>query len=324
MKRNAILSILGSLFLVCLLFSGCGKTETPSKETQGSGNAVPAVSEENDAAVKFSFSGGTGKVGISCGAINKNGSDYTATIIFDSDAYTYIRVGDEKYNCDHGEGTSYAEIPVQINANNTIYAETTKMSQAHEIEYTLFIYEDSEERGQDLYALLKTNTLDESAPFIPGLEAAREEASESGEQYKVFDYENGVRVLEVQLKKTEDASLDSFDYAAYTGKAQTVEDAQANLYMKNVVKYILAPEGTELPAGIEKEAIVIKVPLVSILTGSADISPKELVRGDYDAVMIEIDTVSSDPDAFESFSSDAAGLGIPVIVNSGFEETMFQ
>ena len=53
---------------------------------------------------------------------------------------------------------------------------------------------------------------------------------------------------------------------------QTTADAQAELYKGNVIKYLLVPENVEIPAGLEKEVIVINLPVDSVYTGSDDIS----------------------------------------------------
>lgn len=327
MKTKKLLPIISIISVIVLAFAGCGQAGSKGSaaaESASSGEAVTENAEGGIIADKFSFCGGTGKVGISCKSITQDDAGYQAVISLDSDAYTYIRVGDTKYNCDHEDGTSYATIPVTVNENNTIYAETTKMSQPHEIKYEIFIYIKGEaDKDDDPYALMKTTTLDETAPFIPGFEIAQNEAVKSGDNYRLFSYANGVQLLEVKMHDADGAVLDAFDYAAYCTKAQTCEDAQANRYTQNVVKYILAPEGTVLPAGIEKEAIVITTPASQIYAGPMDVSPKMIVEGKYDLILLNPDVLSDGGEAFESFASDAASLGVPVVVNQGFDTSVF-
>lgn len=310
----SLVLIVSAMFLLTAC-GGRGDGSAPA----GSGTAQPSGSVEQpetaNVPTKFSFSGGTGKVGISCTNIEeKDGTTY-ATIEFSSDAYTYIRVGEEQYNCDHGDGTSFASVPVVLNENNTIFAETTKMSEAHEIEYQIFVFKEDSEMI-DPYALLKTGTLDSEAPFIPGFQATQGAEGQTEENFSLFEYENGVRLLEVKMKDALPNMLDAFDYRAYTTKAQAVEDAQARLYRGNVVKYLLVPEEykDKIPAGIEKEAIVIVTPAANAYSGDMSIEPKELVAGQYDVVILNADSLS-DEEAFETFAADAANLGISVVVN---------
>lgn len=301
-----------------LLLTACGGSGDESAPA-GSGAAQPSGSVEQpetaNLPTKFSFSGGTGKVGISCTNIEEKDGTAFATIEFSSDAYTYIRVGEKQYNCDHGDGTSFASVPVVLNENNTIFAETTKMSEAHEIEYRIFVFKDDSEMI-DPYALLKTGTLDSEAPFIPGIKAAQGAEGQNGENFSLFEYENGIRLLEVKMKDALPNMLDAFDYRAYTTKAQAVEDAQARLYQGNVVKYLLVPEEYRdmIPAGIEKEAVVIITPAANAYSGDMSIEAKELVAGQYDLALLNADSLS-DEETFESFAADAASLGIPVVVN---------
>lgn len=327
MKMKKILLIISVICAMALMFSGCGKTETALAPTEEPSETIPPFIDDTGDflyADKFSFCGGTGKVGISCESVTFNGEEYNALIVLDSDSYTYVRVGETKYNCSHEEGKSWAAIPVTVNENNTIYAETTKMSQPHEIKYEIFIYIKGEaDKDADPYALMKTTALDEEAPFVPGFEIAQTEAVQTGDNYRLFSYANGIQLLEVKMHDADGAVLDAFDYAAYCTKAQTIEDAQANRYTQNVVKYILAPEGTVLPAGIEKEAIVVTVPAANIYSGPMDVSPKTIVEGKYDLILLNSDVLSDGGEAFESFAADAASLGVPVVVNQGFDTSVF-
>ena len=320
-KCRQLLIVFVALLCLVLMLTGCGASSDDNVSV--SGNAEPGTDTQvtDDGAEyytpdKFSFEGGTGKVGISCEAIIIDNDETFATIQFSSDAYTYIRVGDEKTNCDHGEGTSYATIPIILNANNTIYAETTKMSEAHEIEYRILVYlqDGNPEGAADCYALLNTSNLDETAPLIPGIEAAQEEAVLESENCKVFAYNNDVKLLEIKMKDSTETAASIADPAAYTTKAMTIEDAREKLYAGSVIKYILVPEGTELPAGIEKEAIVIPTPITNVYSGSADISLKDLLAEKYDLVLLSPEILADGNDAFETFAADAASLGIPVMI----------
>ena len=89
----------------------------------------------------FSWSGGTGKVSISCSKVTVTGGQAYATITFSSTHYQYVKANGNVYypSSKTGSSTSFV-IPVELNKNNTIVGMTTAMSTAHEIKYTIFVY----------------------------------------------------------------------------------------------------------------------------------------------------------------------------------------
>ena len=56
------------------------------------------------------------------------------------DDYQYVKTNGKTYYTTKGGGMATVVIPVALNENNTILAMTDKMSVAHEIAYTIFIY----------------------------------------------------------------------------------------------------------------------------------------------------------------------------------------
>ena len=308
------LALILALVFCLVLAAGCGKdngndggSEKESSIDSGSSQEAGVMPD------KFSFSGGTGKVGISCKNIVWRNDAAFATIVFDSDAYTYIRVGENQYNCEHDGDTSYAEIPVLLNENFTIYAETTKMSEAHEIEYTIFIYsEGTATPRKDPYALIKAQ-MDETTPLIPGVPEASPEASIETERCTLFTYEYGIYLLEERMM---DRDINEADIGVTT-RAISVEDAQEKLYQKPIVKYLLVPSGAEemLPAGIEKEAIIITIPAANAYQGNGEVEMKELVANGCRLIMLDSTVLANDAEAFHTIASNAAYLGIPAIVD---------
>ena len=313
------LTLIIALVLCLILAAGCGKgSGGNSGGNQGSGSetesSIDGGSQETGVMPdKFSFSGGTGRVGISCKNIVWRNDAAFATIVFESDAYTYIRVGENKYNCEHDGDTSYAEIPLLLNENVTIYAETTKMSEAHEIEYQIFVYSaGTADAGKDPYALIKAQ-MDETAPLIPGVPEASPAATIETDRYTVFTYEYGIHLLEVRMM---DKDINEADIGVTT-RATTVEAAQEKLYQKPIVKYLLVPSEAEemLPAGIEKEAIVINIPAANVYEGSGDVEMKDLVANGCGLIMLDTAALENDAEGFHAVASNAVYLGIPVIVN---------
>lgn len=311
------------MVIFCLLLAaGCGKGENGAGGDGGNGGSSynggsstdnGGPKEEGVQPDKFSFSGGTGKVGISARNVVSRNDAAFVTIVFDSDSYTHIRKGDNTYECEHADGTSYAEIPILLNENNTIYAETTKMSQAHEIEYQIFVYSaGTATADRDPYALIKTQ-MDEEAPLIPGVPEASIAPTIETDRCRVFTYEYGIYLLE---ERVSDKDINEADIGITT-RAITVEDAQEKLYQKPIVKYLLVPEGKEemLPAGIEKEAIVVSIPAANVYEGAGDIELKDIVASGCKLIMLDTSALENDAEVFRVIGSDAAYLGIPVIVD---------
>ena len=123
-----------------------GKADNESKweaDTSGSTSAVNSSTTLVDGVYtpdRFSWSGGTGKVKISCNKVTITNGQAFATLVFDSDHYQYVKTNGKTYYTTKGGGMATVVIPVALNENNTILAMTDKMSVAHEIAYTIFVY----------------------------------------------------------------------------------------------------------------------------------------------------------------------------------------
>ena len=70
-----------------------------------------------------------------------------------------------------------------------------------------------------------------------------------------------------------------------------------------------------LPAGIEKEAIVVSIPASNIYEGAGDIDLKDIVAGGCKLIMLDTAALDNDAEVFHAIGSDAAYLGIPVIID---------
>lgn len=312
------------MMILCLILAaGCGKGENGaggngssyagSSTDNGGSSDQGGPKEEGVQPDKFSFSGGTGRVGISARNIVSRNDASFVTIVFDSDSYTHIRKGDNIYECEHADGTSYAEIPILLNENNTIYAETTKMSEAHEIEYQIMVYSaGTANADRDPYALIKTQ-MDEIAPVIPGVPEASIAATIETDRCTVFTYEYGIYLLE---ERVSDKDINEADIGITT-RAISTEEAQEKLYQKPIVKYLLVPSEMEdrLPAGIEKEAIVVSIPAANYYEGAGDIELKDIVASECKLIILDTTALDNDAEVFRALGSDTAYLGIPIIVD---------
>ena len=77
---------------------------------------------------------------------------------------------------------------------------TDKMSVAHEIEYSIFVYLAAAGNGTTVGENSNT-TLDEKAPEIMGLEYQSETELEYAEYFKIYHYDQGIVLLEVDMTK---------------------------------------------------------------------------------------------------------------------------
>ena len=264
----------------------------------------------------FSFSGGSGKVTISCSKITVTNGQAYATIAFSSPYYGYVKANGNKYMANVSGGSSIFTIPVELNKNNTIIGMTTRMSVAHEISYNIFISLAAAKKGgstssstgfvkaDGTISTISTDNskLDTTAPEIMGLEYKAETKLAYAEYFKMYHYDEGITLLEIDMtkdterdpeKQTEDdkkaedtntaaaedtaAATDEDEAAAAsdskktsTEKAKELTEKTKELYEGNVVKYLIVPKDVEIPAGLDKDMIVIQLPVEKTYVASED------------------------------------------------------
>lgn len=188
-----------------------GKADNVSKyesDTSGSTSHVDSGTTLKDGVYtpdRFTWSGGTGKVQITCNKVTiQNGQAY-ATLVFSSDHYQYVKANGNKYYTTKGGGSATAVIPVALNQNNKIIGMTDKMSVAHEIEYTIFIYLAAANGGTSANgtdaSTSNNQKLDEQAPEIIGLEYQSETKLDYAEYFKIYHYDQGIVLLEIDMTK---------------------------------------------------------------------------------------------------------------------------
>lgn len=91
---------------------------------------------------EFGFTGGSGRATITCSKVVVKNGKATATIMFSSPNFTWVKsLGTKVYNQNKG-GNSTFTIPVNLNGKTKISAETTAMSQPYTVEYTLYCFID--------------------------------------------------------------------------------------------------------------------------------------------------------------------------------------
>ncbi len=235
---------------LCLL-SACASSQASSSNANASNSAASASSEsslergaQQVPLSGFSWSGGSGRLkGITCTALEMLDGQAYATIEIQSASYTTVRVGDSEYqSLTPDSEVSTFKIPVNLNANTAISGLTTAMSSPHWVDYT--IYCASGENGSSGGSSAGDKGLDEAAPEIMGFTAEGEEPLAAAKLFKVFNYNNGVRLVEI----------------AGSSDAQLNEEDASALYGQAALRYLVVPEGVEVPAGLEKSFIVVQQP----------------------------------------------------------------
>lgn len=95
--------------------------------------------EDGEHSIEVALEGGSGKATVSSPAvIRMDGDSCTAVIEWSSPHYDYMLVDGEKYLPVNEDGNSVFEIPVDtFDSPMPVVADTTAMSEPHEIEYTL-------------------------------------------------------------------------------------------------------------------------------------------------------------------------------------------
>ena len=263
-----------------------GTNQTPDKESKYEADLNGGTAHVNSATTladgvytpdKFSWSGGTGKVSISCTKITVTGGQAYATIVFSSGSYGYVKANGNTYYPTATGSTSTFVIPVELNKNNTIIGMTTKMSTAHEISYSIFIYLSAAAKADGTTVSGETNlsadTLDEKAPEIMGLSYQSETKVEHAKYFKIYHYDQGITLLEIDQRKDEDTKeTKTKDTKEDTDSGLTpAQEEKLALYKAKIVRYLIVPEDAEIPAGLDKEMIVIQKPKKSAYVGSEEV-----------------------------------------------------
>ncbi len=132
-----------SLAVICLVVQMMAVTVTFASDE----SAEPALIEMDDGkyGIDVSLEGGSGKATVTSPAtlIVEDGYAY-AQIEWSSSNYDYMIVGGETYLPTNDEGYSTFQIPILVfNEPMPVIADTTAMSEPHEIDYTLTFDTDS-------------------------------------------------------------------------------------------------------------------------------------------------------------------------------------
>ena len=138
----------------------------------------------------FSFSGGSGRVEITCPRVTVRSGEATATIAFSSPNYTRVVLDGVEYAGEHTEDSSVFEVPAPLNAAFELTGTTTAMSKPHDVIYTLFIRLDAARGEGELAGLPR-----ESSMTLDYAECFSVDYYQGG--YALIDVKDGARYLTV-------------------------------------------------------------------------------------------------------------------------------
>jgi iron complex transport system substrate-binding protein len=238
-----------------------GKQDTGSTDNE----AGPEQEKEDDSLlsdgnyqVEVSLNGGSGKATIeSPMQISVEDGAVTATVVWSSPYYDYMIVDGEKYEPVNAEGNSMFEIPVVLEEEMTVTADTVAMSTPHEIEYTFhFDLETLEPAG--------------------GSEAAPEEAFFTDTENTDINADaiSEETAAEIQEEKADDRSGETWCGLTYdhSMELQYAQQFRVDYYEGDYTRiligegdcYLLVPEGGEVPDELEDGVIVLQKPVQNI------------------------------------------------------------
>lgn len=257
---------------------------------------------------RFSWSGGSGRTSISCSKVTISGGKAYATISFSSTSFIYVKAGGNKYtgagtftipvelnrnNTIIGMTTKMS-VPHEITYSIFVYLAGADKKEADGTDT-------SNPSSSDSMISTGNLKLDEKAPEIIGLDTVSEETLEYAKYFKIFHYENDITLLEIDMvsdtdriadtledaEENSDAAVDADDASGSTfiendtkddaskdddsdnvTEAAAATDTTEKLYSGNVVKYLIVPENQEVPAGLDKDTIIVKQPVEKVYSAS--------------------------------------------------------
>lgn len=176
----------------------------------------------------FSFSGGSGRVKITCPAIWEADGTTWARLVFSSPNYPKLMSAGMEYTASHDGKTSIFELPVSLDEDMQIVATTTAMSQPHDITYTIRV---------GASAVGEESAIEESDALPPSERTPIEGLT--WERRMPLKY----------------AAVFSVDY--YAGGYALIDIVGGD-------RALVVPEGADVPANLPKDVLVLKKPIQNV------------------------------------------------------------
>lgn len=223
--RKACALVLSTLLAFCL--AGCGQDVENNAQTE-------------TYTVKVELSGGSGRASVqSPCTVEKEGDTWWATVVWSSSNYNKMVVGGEEYVPETTEGGSTFRIPVELDADAPVQAQTTAMSTPHLIDYTLrFDSSTLKPAAEGSAASIQDQPADASAEGTPDPDKFRNADIGCGWQ----------PTGRVELRWARAFTLDEF------------EGGYRLLCTANGERFLIVPEGAQAPEGLAADIAVVNRP----------------------------------------------------------------
>ena len=260
---------------------------------------VPAV---------FNYSGGSGRVTISCEEVELSGGGAVASISFSSPNYEYIRVDDLKITGEYTEKTSTFKVPVKLDEEMTLIGCTTAMSSPHEISYTIYISLDeisgetnnpkSSAAGNDPGSSTKVkkprNSTDGSSAVNSEMKVNHEEGGEASNGSDTEDLKSGVKEqisdkqndLSKEIPAIEGLNYDHSMELKYA-KGFAVHYYDNDIKLISVIdgsRYLLLPEEAVVPEKLPENTTVLRKPVNNLYLAATSAMSLFDAMGEIDSV----------------------------------------
>ncbi len=245
--------------------AGAPEASSDGVETLADGTYVPTL---------FTFSGGSGRIEITCPLVTVTEGEAEAEIVFSSSHYTRVVIENTEYlpvNASDDNERSHFWIPVQLDEDMEITATTTAMSEPHDITYIIHISlteqqtegtesEDSDievsdagvsdSQASDSEAADVAYASDFDPESIPELSYISEKEIQYAETFSVYEYEDGYRIIDVA------------DSACY----------------------LVVPEGLDVPNELPENVTVLQQPLDTVYLAATSVMSLYNAIGSLDDV----------------------------------------
>lgn len=196
-------------------------------------------------AVKVTLEGGSGRAGVDSPAklVVKDGRA-TATLVWSSPYYEWMRVDGVRYDPVQAEGNATFVVPVTLDTALSISAQTSAMSAPHEVMYTLYL----DSSTLTPHAEGEGDGLPQSTPGTAAAQGA--DTQPAGAETFARGLGNGWEpVGKMELQYATQFAVD-----AYAGGYRC-------LTLGNGSRFLIVPEGAKTPAGIDGEIVVLQQPV---------------------------------------------------------------
>ena len=241
--------------------------------------------EDGAYSCEVTLTGGTGKASVESPAkLTVEGGLVFASIIWSSPNYDYMKVGGRQYLPVNERGNSEFSIPVIcFDEEMTVIADTTAMSEPHEIVYTLNFRKDSmKPLGEDAGVEEETKAEGSETEAAPAASASEQETS-YGETASV----SGSAFYVPQESEVPDGLVFQERLETEFARCFSIDRCEGDLLLITLPenrKILVVPNGKETPDGLPEDLIVFRQPADNIYLVASAAADMVDVIGAVDAV----------------------------------------